>query len=44
MLYLDFLARGGSVGAERYGGNENLEAVDFLRQLNTAVHRECPAA
>ena len=26
----------------RHGGRENLEAIDFLRNLNTVVHAECP--
>jgi 1,4-alpha-glucan branching enzyme len=26
----------------RHGGNTNIEAVDFLRQLNEAVGQECP--
>ena len=25
-----------------YGGNENLEAIEFIKQLNCAVHRVCP--
>ena len=25
-----------------YGGNENLEAIDFIKQFNHAVHEECP--
>ena len=26
----------------QYGGRENLEAIDFLRELNVAVHDQCP--
>jgi 1,4-alpha-glucan branching enzyme len=26
----------------KYGGRENLEAIDFMRELNVAVHEECP--
>ncbi len=42
MLYLDYGRRGGEWVANRYGGNENLEAIDFLRMFNTAVYREHP--
>lgn len=26
----------------KYGGMENLAAIDFIKELNTVVHRECP--
>ncbi|MBT8447292.1 MAG: 1,4-alpha-glucan branching protein GlgB, partial [Gammaproteobacteria bacterium] len=38
MLYLDYSREGGDWVPNRYGGNENLEAIDFMRQLNEAVH------
>jgi 1,4-alpha-glucan branching enzyme len=41
MLYLDFGRRGEFV-ANRYGGNHNLEAVEFLRQLNSVTHSRSP--
>ena len=41
MLYLDFGRRGDFV-PNRYGGNHNLEAVDFLRQLNAITHSRSP--
>jgi 1,4-alpha-glucan branching enzyme len=42
MLYLNFSREDGQWLPNRYGGNENLEAVDFIRQLNEAVGQECP--
>ncbi len=42
MLYLDYGRRDGEWRRNRYGGNENLDAVDLLRKLNTAVFREYP--
>jgi 1,4-alpha-glucan branching enzyme len=42
MLYLDYSRQPGEWTPNRYGGRENLEAVEFLRQLNTAVFAEHP--
>jgi 1,4-alpha-glucan branching enzyme len=42
MLYLDYLRQPGEWVANRYGGREHLEAVEFLRQLNEAVYAEQP--
>ncbi|PWV65962.1 1,4-alpha-glucan branching enzyme [Plasticicumulans acidivorans] len=44
MLYRDYSRNEGEWIPNRYGGRENLEAVEFLRQLNTTVARECPGA
>jgi 1,4-alpha-glucan branching enzyme len=43
MLYLDY-GHGGQWQPNKYGGRENLEAVEFLRKLNTAVFGEMPQA
>jgi 1,4-alpha-glucan branching enzyme len=42
MLYLDYGRQAGEWLPNRDGGRENLEAIDFLRQLNTDVYRDHP--
>ena len=44
MLYLDYSRNAGEWVPNRYGGRENLEAIDFLRQMNDAVHRSFPGS
>ncbi|HZI20596.1 MAG TPA: 1,4-alpha-glucan branching protein GlgB [Pyrinomonadaceae bacterium] len=44
MLYLDYSRSEGRWVPNRYGGRENLEAIDFIRELNAVVHREAPGA
>jgi 1,4-alpha-glucan branching enzyme len=44
MLYLDYSRAEGEWVANKYGGRENLEAIEFLRRLNDAVHEEVPDA
>jgi 1,4-alpha-glucan branching enzyme len=42
MLYLDYSREVGEWIPNEHGGRENLGAVQFLRELNTVVHREHP--
>lgn len=44
MLYLDYSREPGQWLPNVHGGRENLEAVDFLRDLNTLVGSEAPGA
>jgi 1,4-alpha-glucan branching enzyme len=44
MLYLDYSRKEGEWVPNAHGGRENLEAIDFLRQLNKAVYEEYPDA
>jgi 1,4-alpha-glucan branching enzyme len=44
MLYLDYSRAEGEWVQNRFGGRENLEAIDFLRRLNERVHGEFPGA
>jgi 1,4-alpha-glucan branching enzyme len=42
MLYLDYSRKQNEWIPNRYGGRENLEAMDFLKNLNTEVYRNYP--
>ena len=42
MLYLDYSRKAGEWIPNRYGGRENLDAIEFLRQLNIAIGRDYP--
>ncbi len=42
MLYLDFSRKAGEWVPNRYGGRENLEAIEFIRAFNERVHEAYP--
>ncbi|NME84305.1 1,4-alpha-glucan branching protein GlgB [Clostridium sp. SM-530-WT-3G] len=42
ILYLDYSRQPGEWVPNKFGGNGNLEAIDFLKQLNEAVFNEYP--
>ena len=42
MLYLDYSRNPGEWLPNKYGGRENLEAIEFLRQFNMETYKEYP--
>ncbi|MBW3544911.1 MAG: 1,4-alpha-glucan branching enzyme, partial [Bacteroidetes bacterium] len=42
MLYLDYSRKHGEWIPNEYGGNENLEAVQFLKEMNEAIYGNFP--
>ena len=44
MLYLDYARKPGEWLPNRFGGNENLDAIEFLKEFNILVHQEHPGA
>ncbi len=44
MLYLDYSRKPGEWLPNRYGGRENLDAIEFLRRCNATVHDQLPHA
>jgi 1,4-alpha-glucan branching enzyme len=44
MLYLDYSREEGEWVPNEFGGNEDLDAVSFLKDFNTVVYREHPGA
>jgi len=42
MLYLDYSREPGDWVPNRHGGRENLDAIDFLRELNAITHGQQP--
>jgi 1,4-alpha-glucan branching enzyme len=44
MLYLDYSRKAGEWIPNQYGGNENLEAISFLKEMNEVVYATFPDA
>ena len=44
MLYLDYSREEHDWIPNQHGGNENIEAIDFMRELNTVTHQEFPGS
>jgi 1,4-alpha-glucan branching enzyme len=44
MLYLDYSRQPGQWVPNRYGGNEDLEAIELIKELNTIVYQRNPTA
>ncbi|MDO8545312.1 MAG: 1,4-alpha-glucan branching protein GlgB [Opitutaceae bacterium] len=44
MLYLDYSRKEGQWIPNKYGGRENLEAIEFIRHVNGLVHHYYPGA
>ena len=44
MIYLDYSRKAGESIPNRYGGRENLDAIDFLQRLNELIEAEVPGA
>ncbi|HEX6852745.1 MAG TPA: 1,4-alpha-glucan branching protein GlgB [Candidatus Polarisedimenticolaceae bacterium] len=44
MLYLDYSRKAGEWVPNRFGGRENLDAIEFFRELNRVVAEESPGA
>ncbi|MBI4869931.1 MAG: 1,4-alpha-glucan branching enzyme, partial [Candidatus Wallbacteria bacterium] len=44
MLYLDYSRKAGEWIPNKHGGRENLEAIEFLKELNEAVQKQFPGA
>jgi 1,4-alpha-glucan branching enzyme len=42
MLYLDYSRKNGKWIPNKYGGRENLEAIEFLRRFNEEVYKQHP--
>lgn len=44
MLYLDYSRKDGEWMPNVYGGRENIEAVEFLKKLNTVIYNKFPGS
>ena len=42
MLYLDYSRKEGEWVPNQYGGRENLDAIEFIKQLNMLIDQESP--
>ncbi|HWI20134.1 MAG TPA: 1,4-alpha-glucan branching protein GlgB [Vicinamibacterales bacterium] len=42
MLYLDYSREAGQWVPNKYGGRENFDAIEFIKQLNMLVEKDCP--
>lgn len=42
VLYLDYYRPQGEWIPNMYGGNENLEAIDFMKEINARLHKDFP--
>lgn len=42
MLYLDYSRKDGEWLPNKYGGKENLEAIDFIKQINSVLYEKFP--
>lgn len=42
MLYLDYGKKDGQWVPNKYGGNKNLEAIEFFKHLNSIIHKTYP--
>ena len=42
MIYLDYSRKAGEWIPNKFGGNENLEAIDFLKRFNEVLHAQHP--
>jgi 1,4-alpha-glucan branching enzyme len=42
MLYLDYSRKAGEWLPNKYGGRENVEAIDFLKRMNELAYRDRP--
>ncbi len=43
MIYLDYSRKHGEWIPNHYGGNENIESIDFLKRLNQVIYERFPA-
>lgn len=42
IIYLDYARKEGAWEPNRYGGRENLEAIEFVQELNKTIYQEYP--